>query len=305
MIYRILRSISWVILLLIPFNLFGQGEIEVSGKFLADSTKVGNPVPYQLTAKYPKSLEIIFPDEQYDLKQFEITSKKYFTTQSDDTYSYDSAIFMVSTFSNQLNQELAIPVIWLKSKQDSVIIEPKADKIAILRTFVAEVDAPEIQEDSEWTLVREQLNLIVTILIISIILIAGGLIYYFFGGSIRLYLKVRAIEQSWRKHEKAYEKALQDLKSGNKEEGVRMLYEHKYFLEKLEGKPLTGQSTREMMQFYPEAKSLHEHLKVIDAYIYADRKSDQLLQAYQGLLSFAKDKKEEIKKQLKDTKDER
>jgi hypothetical protein len=42
------------------------------GKFLEDSIRIGEPVRFILSFKYPMDFEVIFPDFLYDFSPFEM-----------------------------------------------------------------------------------------------------------------------------------------------------------------------------------------------------------------------------------------
>ena len=52
-------------------------NITPKGLFLNDSILIGSPLPYVLSIKYPKELEIVFPDSLHNFSPFELTSKVY------------------------------------------------------------------------------------------------------------------------------------------------------------------------------------------------------------------------------------
>lgn len=49
--------------------------VRVENGFLNDSVKVGQPVQFYLTARYPAHLDIIFPDSTYNFSPFELLQK--------------------------------------------------------------------------------------------------------------------------------------------------------------------------------------------------------------------------------------
>ena len=48
--------------ILTVFSFCSAQEIEPDGYFLQDSTQIGEEILYSLYVKYPKDLEVLFPD---------------------------------------------------------------------------------------------------------------------------------------------------------------------------------------------------------------------------------------------------
>ena len=126
--------------LFIFFLVFSFGfaqNITPKGQFLKDSVQIGEPIEFALSIKYPKELEIIFPDSLYNFFPFELTKKIYFPTKSDSVFSVDSAIYYLSTFEIDSIQYLKMPVykvnefdsliIW--TLQDSIILQHAVESI--------------------------------------------------------------------------------------------------------------------------------------------------------------------------------
>src|SRR5690348_12171602 len=72
--------------------------VTVKAGFAADSTRVGENVFFYLTARYPKTQQIVFPDSSFAYSPFELLKKDYFPTRTNDSTSYDSAVYSLRTF---------------------------------------------------------------------------------------------------------------------------------------------------------------------------------------------------------------
>src|SRR5258706_2727181 len=86
---RIFLSTS---MLIAAVNVNAQ-DMKVNGRFTSDSTEIGKPVYFFLTARYPSTSTILFPDSTFAFSPFEWVSKKYSVTQTKEGISYDSVTY--------------------------------------------------------------------------------------------------------------------------------------------------------------------------------------------------------------------
>ena len=78
-----LKSVGIAFLLLISVNCISYAqEIEVKGGFIQENIKIGEPVQYYLKAKYPASLEVLFPGEDYTFTPFEFVLRDRCCTET-------------------------------------------------------------------------------------------------------------------------------------------------------------------------------------------------------------------------------
>src|SRR5687768_12536023 len=85
-------------------------DIKVSGGFLKDSVQIGEPVAYFLSATYPQSLTVLFPDSTFSFKPFEYNRKRLSPTHTVGGVSHDSVVYYLSTFEVDKIQYLNLPV---------------------------------------------------------------------------------------------------------------------------------------------------------------------------------------------------
>ncbi len=117
-------------------------DVKPKGAFLVDSAKIGEQIPYSLSIRYPKQMEFLFPDSNYNFFPFEFISKDFFITHTDSLGSVDSAIYYLATFEIEPVQKLFLPVFMI-SQGDSVVLSPPADSI-YLKALINQI--PDIGE---------------------------------------------------------------------------------------------------------------------------------------------------------------
>ena len=109
-----------LLLFFIVSNLQSQ-EIKIKGNFLEDSTEIGNIISFNLDISYPKDLEIILPDSNYNYKPFEFVDKSFVPTISDSIYNYDSITYKLTSYNLEKTQFIQLPIFILNSKDSTII----------------------------------------------------------------------------------------------------------------------------------------------------------------------------------------
>ena len=82
----------WLLWLVMP-PAVAQESTSVHGRFESDSVSIGEEVPYTLAARYSRNQQVLFPDSSFSFAPFEFSRKKYYTTKTSGTTSYDSVVY--------------------------------------------------------------------------------------------------------------------------------------------------------------------------------------------------------------------
>ena len=116
-----LKKLTLFFCSILIYSLGTAQNISPQGVFLNDSIQIGEPLPFVLSIKYPKELEIVFPDSLHDFSPFELTRKVYFPTKSDSIISTDSAIYYLTSFEIDTVQKLTLPVYQINEFDSSTL----------------------------------------------------------------------------------------------------------------------------------------------------------------------------------------
>ena len=295
--------ISSLVLVLFFVEMNAQDQqIEPHGQFLSDSIKIGVPVAYSLAVKYPKNLDIVFPDSLYKYAPFEFNRKKYFPTQSDSLYSYDSAVYFITSFEVDSIQHFSLPVFVLHGR-DSTAVYAARDTV-ILQQLVAEipdsvaVEAMPLIENTTYRRVPLQFNYPYFIIGAVILLIIAGLIFIFFGSKIRQYFFLKRLEKSHRKFIETYDSIALAKDQPAKRQAEQLLVVWKKYLEQLEARPYTKLTTKEIINFY-KPEGIEASLKKVDRTIYSPRTNGELMGDYSALKKYSQKRYEEKVEEVK------
>lgn len=281
------------VLFFVVLNAKGQ-QIKPQGQFLSDSIKIGIPVGYSLSVKYPREIDVVFPDSLYNYSPFELESKRYFPTRSDSTHSYDSAVFYLTSFEVDSVQQLKLPVFILHGK-DSTTVYAETDAV-ILQHLVTEipdsvaVEAMPLVENTTYKSVNLQFNypyLIIGIVILVFLLI---LLYILFGNKIRRQFKLRRLRRANENFISKYDALVLDQNEPVKGKAEKVLVLWKKYLEKLESKPYTQLTTKEIIQYY-KPESIADTLKALDRTIYGNQSTNgELMARFTSLKKYSQEK---------------
>lgn len=247
-------------------------EVKVTAGFFEDSLYIGKPVRFYLTARYPQTLNVVFPDSSHTYTPFEFERKDYFPTDTEDGISYDSVIYYVSTFEIDREQYLSLPVFQVNEK-DSITFQSEQDTILVTQLVNFSVDTIAIDKlpmklSVAYHDVPGQFNWpIFTIVAVSILVIAV-VVWFVFGKRIRKYFRIKSMLEAHRKFVESYTREVTNLRQAFSAVTTETALAHwKLYMEQLEARPYTKLTTREARNFFQD-ETLIRNLQTIDGAIY-------------------------------------
>jgi hypothetical protein len=245
-------------------------EVQVSGKFLTDSIRIGEPVPYALSATYPSHRFVLFPDSLDEFKPFEYHRKRYFPTETKNGISRDSAIYWVTSFEIDSIQFLSLAVMQL-SDGDSIYFQSASDSIFLssqvhsLPDTLAANQLP-LKIDTVYRVVNQVFNYPAFMIGAGILLMALTAVWIIFGKRIRKWWLRHKLTRSYQSFERAFQTITDKIKNeGNRAEAEHAVRIWKGYLEELERIPYTSYTTKEIL-------SLQNHTDIRDALMSIDQK---------------------------------
>ncbi len=273
-------------------------EVKPKGVFLVDSAKIGEQIPYSLSIRYPKQMEFLFPDSNYNFFPFEFISKDFFITRTDSLRSVDSAIFYLSTFEIEPIQKLFLPVFMI-SQGDSIVLYPPVDSIHLKALINQLPDSLNIKANSEYSEVFFDFNypyLLIGVGGFMLLVVVGFLI---FGKSIKRQYLLFRLKRNHRRFTQKFYLLIADLKSREGSlNAEKMLVTWKKYMEKLENIPYTKLTTKEIVS-YPDNNSIIDYLKDVDKSIYGSIKIEKLYESFENLEYFTEERYNTRLNQLK------
>ena len=263
------------------------GQTTIKGYFLKDSIKIGETVPYVLTARYPKDLNVLFPDSTYSFAPFEIESKKYFTTHTENNLSYDSVIYWLSSFEIDSVQRLALPVFVIHQK-DCAVVSALPDSI-FLQFTVAEVldsvavDKLPLKTNTTYLDVKWLLNYPILLIIGGVLLVVAVVVWILFRKKIKRYFKVKRLTKN---HTTFIEKfgTLINTPEFTYTIAEQAIVLWKNYMENLIEKPIAKYTSKEIIRLQKD-EQLKIALYAVDRMVYG--KSKLMIEPYSQLSEYS------------------
>jgi hypothetical protein len=252
-------------------TLFAQ-DIKVRGSFLSDTVKIGEQTAFYLSAKYPSSQDVLFPDSTYDFAPFEFDHKKYFATTTKDGVSYDSTLYFISTYEIDSIQYLNLPVYVIQNGDCTAYYSDK-DHVylkALVKSVPDSISTEKLPliASTQYQKVNFDFNFLIVSIVLGIVIVILILLWIFFGKRITRYLKARRLQKRHMAFIASYTKIVKDARtafSAATTEHALVLW--KKYMEQLEERPYTKLTTREILSFQSD-NTLIQNLKNIDRAIY-------------------------------------
>ncbi len=279
----------FIILGILFWNVLHAGPLKPQGRFLKDSVKIGEEVPYVFSFRYPSDMTVLFPDTTYNFYPFELNRKVFFPTVTDSIYNTDSVIYFLETFEIDSFQYLRLPV-FIVTKGDSSVIFSEPDSIILVQVVKEIPKEPKLKEDAELVPVKKAFNYPLFFLVLGIIIAVGVLITIFYGKSLYRAWKVFRLQRAHKRFVARFFDMIRNVSSNNPAVEVEhVLAVWKQYMEKLERKPFAKMTTTEITRSYSEPE-LKEQLRYIDRTIYGNEKSSVLFKAFDYLLKYANER---------------
>lgn len=278
----------WILLTGCPAFVSAQ-HVQTRGSFAGDSIGIGDRTVFTLTARYPDTLNVLFPDSSYNFTPFDYQSRRYFPTRTVEGISYDSVVYFVSTFETDNIQSLRLPVFVVNSSDctavysspDSIILN---QLVSVLPDSLTAADLP-LRINVAYEPVGDTYNYPLTIASVLGLFLISGVGWLLFGDRIKRYWVIRRMTKKHKLFTTAYSLSLDKIKTDfspvSAEATVNVWKE---YLEDLERTPFTKMTTRETLHVFKEP-SLEQHLRSIDRVIYGN--GTATIDPFENLRTFA------------------
>ncbi len=273
------KGLPCIIFLLLSCLLAGRlnaQEITVRSGFIPDSVVVGDEADYYLTATYPKKLTLLFPDSTFKFQPFEFEKKKYFTTQTSDSISYDSAVYTLSTFEVEKIQYLQLAVFVLH-RQDCTTVAATRDSV-VLKELVT-IPLPDslraenlpLKINAAYEPVHWLLNYPLLLYILLGLAIVCIVVWILFGKRIRKHFLIKRLRKEHERFIEGFKQKMEAVKNTfSPQQAEQALSFWKKYMETLDHKPYTKLTTKETATLLSNPQ-LGNHLRMLDAAVYGNQ----------------------------------
>lgn len=272
-------------------------EIKVEGRFLKDSTKIGEIIPYSLSVSYPSQINLVFPDSTFDFSPFEWVSKEVFPTKTKDGISRDSAIYFISTFELEQIQRLAMPV-YSVVKRDSLAIYAATDSIYLMELIQVMPEDPKVVSLTDWLDLELWLNYPLYLLLASLALIALIAAVLVYGKTAYRAWKSSRAKRRYKKLYRRFTELMNKNESIAKEEMLEHFVHWQSYMEKMSGKPYRKLVAKEIAGLGISATTV-EGVRNLERWFYGNISPNDMKQVFTALIVGANDALDERIAQIK------
>jgi len=292
------NTIAKIIIFFLSIHFALAQSIEPKGMFLQNEIKIGEDIQFALSVKYDRNLNILLPDSLYRFGNFEYNRREYFITKTDSAYSYDSVVYHLATFELDSIQYLQLPV-YVVNDDDSLAVFSNIDSIMLIKVIQEIPENPELKENAEFVNIHKQFNYPYLLIGLGILGIMGLIVMLFFGKQLVKAWRVYRLKQGHKRFTKRFFNLMRDISGNNPSNTIEhVLAVWKNYLEKLERKPISKLTTKEILVLHNNSE-LKENLHIIDRSIYGGEKGNDLFSSFDYLMRFSveiyNDKIKEIK----------
>lgn len=273
------RALLSILFFLVTFAAQAQ-EIRVVGRFKTDSVKLGEPIEYFVTTKYPSQWQVLLPDSTFSFFPFDFQKKIYFPTYTKNDISTDSVLYVLNTFEIDSIQTLKIPA-FVVLPNDCTIYESNTDTV-FFKHLVSQVpdslaaEQLPLKTNTAYNAVSWLFNYPVFSIVTGALLLICILVWLIFGKKIKRHFTLKRLTKNHHTFILNFDSAIEKLKAGfTPESAERSVLIWKQYMEDLITKPYTKSTTRELKAI-EKNENLISALQVIDRSIYGRIPPDTL-----------------------------
>jgi len=283
------------VLLWLALPLLAQTIPDVpQGRFRRPTTRVGEPLDYELRFEHDPALEVVFPDSTAAFAPFEFVGKTFYPTRTRRGRSLDRAVYHLRTFQLDSVQTLALPVLLLRGA-DTLLLPTAPARVRLRRVatvrYVGGGKLPALRQNLRLRTVEPVFNYPYWLAGTALL---GGLLGL---GAVLFHQRLRRRYRAYRlrknhgyflaqfaRHAERFELS---RSTANVERAVALW---KNYLASIEENALNSFTTREIVSYFDDDNDVRRALGTTDKVIYGNLLSEEATEvdkAFQRLRNFA------------------
>lgn len=292
------RLTIFILVLVLSVSGFSQ-QIKVSGGFVQDSLKIGENIQYWLTAEYPENIDLILPDTLYKFDPWEFADKEYFPSRRKGELVLDSAVYSLQSYEIDKVQYLSLPAFVIDKSGDTTGIRSARDSIYFFELAPVVSDTTKLKTNLAYQEVSGLINFPLIWIVTGVLVLLLVLTYVFFGKRIRKTFKLRKLKKEYIAFSEQLTVNIRSLKQTPDQKIAELaVTQWKQFLEKLENRPFSKLTTKEIMSL-DYTNELNGTLKNIDRCVYGGKTDTSLYKDFQSIEDFTQHRYSVIIDQIK------
>jgi hypothetical protein len=273
-------------------------EIVVKGAFVNDSIRIGEPVQYWLTARYPAPVDLFLPDSTYDFSPFEFFSRTFYETKVQGELAFDSVVYSLQSFEIDPVQYLRLPSV-VYSKKDTLRVFASLDSIYFRDMVPVATDTTALKVNTQYQRLARQFNSPLVMILLGVLVVIGLIVLLVFGKKIKRHFQLKRMAKAHGQFTDEMLNLIEKLKlSGDPTVAEHALSVWKKYQERIEKQPFSKLTSKEIVA-YDFAAELYEPLRMIDRCVYGKIPSAKVFQDFQHLQGFCDLRYKHIVEQIK------
>jgi hypothetical protein len=275
-------------------------EINVQAYLNKDSVVLGEPFTYTLSISYPARYEVLFPDSPYFQPPLEWIGKSFSNTVCTGNMCTDSIQYFLRTFSTDSMLSPNIPVfVFSDTHHDTLFIHPEPKKLVVKKLNAATEDYA-WQEDSTYLDVPYSINYWYYGLILAAVLCSLLLVYWVAGPYIFRRIKLFKLGINHKRYINELDEQIQIFSQQKKATDLeKCVTIWKSYLTKLEGKPYTTLTTKELNTMQ-DMEDVIVPLQNLDRFLYGGLRQNESMESLSALRRFSSKRFLKKKKEVRD-----
>jgi hypothetical protein len=257
------------------------------GQFLSDSIKIGQPIQYALSLRHNAKADIFFPDKKYNFAPFEFVDSQFFSTSTNSKGSLDSVVYTLTSFEVNPVQQLSLP-IYIRKTQDCTAVFAAVDSVYLQEMIRSErnLKALALYKNTNIIHLEPQLNYPLIGIWALAFLVFGSIVFWVFGKPIRKQLSLYRFGRRYDEFLKLFQKLLKTSDDHKIKDIEKAVVLWKKYIERLENKPFTTFTTREILDNLADTR-LAGVLREVDATVYGGVLSEKTTESLNVLKDLA------------------
>ncbi|MFC5410637.1 hypothetical protein ACFPMF_15040 [Larkinella bovis] len=281
LIRRFFVLYAWFFL---PVSLLPAFAQVPKGVFLTDTIEIGKPFQYSLSIRHRANIDVLFPDTSRHFAPFLVRDISIFSTKTDAKGSLDSSVYTLISFETGPLQTLRTPVLLLRTPTDSIRVFSNTDTVRLRqRIQTLRPDTLRLSTATQVVMLQQQMNYPLLMTIVLGICALAGVLFLFFGRTIRTRIRRYQWFRQYQDFQRSFHRLTRNIgpETAHDDAGRAVVIWKKY-MERLERKPFTSLTTREIVELVQDDR-LAGALKEIDGVIYGSMYSDHTQQSLRVL----------------------
>lgn len=251
--------------------------VVLTARLSADTVLLGQPFTLTVSAGYPATTELFYPDTGSNYAPFELLNREFYPTSTLNGISADCVVYHLAAFELGKHQTLQLPVYLVATHADSTLYQTPTVGLIVAEVIQQPVDTLSVKATDNFLPIKQKLNYPYIIIIglcgLGILLIG----FVSLRRPIAKWFKLRRLNRLHQQFLADFETIIAQLQATNQPAtfAQKLLVVWKKHLTKLTAQPFDTFTSKQVVAALPN-QQVEQVLHTIDACIYGGRPAPNL-----------------------------